>query len=759
LAVATSETQLAPIVDCMAAAGVTVLNHSVLWDFDAPGDGSGIVNDAVDRAARKGIFWSQSAGNFAQTHWSGAWHSANNNQDDSLQFTETGTGTLVAVQSYVVNAGDRDRSIDVTIRWNDTWGTPSSAGSCDDFDLYLYDQPQRDVNHVIDRSINVQDCRTGATPHEHFRTQQLAPGTYYLEVFRFVPRDRSLIHNFDLISWNQRPAAVQYVTNPSSLAHPADSGSDGMVTVGAVPVNSLDVLEPFSSSGPTKDGRSKPDILAPDGIATTAGAFTGTSAAAPMTAGAAAIVKQANPAFTPAEVKSFILQNAVSAGGQLAKRLDLSQVVIRTVTGDSRVTCRPLSGYSASWCARQHDGSLLNIGGWGDTAVNEWVLPAGDYFHLAQLIVGDTVPDCSARCNMTVTVWGKNPEDVAPTELASETRTSASAQHWSFTLDSSKRWQIIRVQFVTGGSWQIPGEVQMVGSIEETNPILPGNVISDPRVTCAPIANYSVNWCASQRDGSLAMFGGGSPDTRINEWRLSPGTYFRLSQVVVGDTAHCNSCGNLSVTVYGKNPENPVPTILATETRGSDYDQRWTLNIPNGTSYQIIRIEFADGNSWQVPGEVQLIGSIEQTNPILPGNVISDPRVSCAPIMHYSADWCASQRDGSLAMFGGGSPDTRINEWRLPSGSYFALGQVVVGDTAHCNNCGLMVVTVYGSNPGDAAMTQLGQQTRSSDYDQRWVFNFDASGFHYQIIRVEFADGNSWQVPGEVQLVGVIQSQ
>src|SRR5262249_51756233 len=82
-------------------------------------------------------------------------------------------------------------------------------------------------------------------------------------------------------------------------------------------------LEPFSSLGPTIDGRIKPDIGGPDqnstqtfgpfgGCASFAG-FPGTSAAAPHVTGAAALVKQANPGFGPAQLRSFLTSRAVDA--------------------------------------------------------------------------------------------------------------------------------------------------------------------------------------------------------------------------------------------------------------------------------------------------------------------------------------------------------------------------------------------------------------------------------------------------------------
>jgi subtilisin family serine protease len=83
-------------------------------------------------------------------------------------------------------------------------------------------------------------------------------------------------------------------------------------------------VEPFSSQGPTSDNRTKPDIVAPDWVTTATygssqnctnqGAFWGTSAAAPHVAGAAALVKQLNPSWTPSQIKSYLQAKAVDRG-------------------------------------------------------------------------------------------------------------------------------------------------------------------------------------------------------------------------------------------------------------------------------------------------------------------------------------------------------------------------------------------------------------------------------------------------------------
>jgi serine protease AprX len=78
----------------------------------------------------------------------------------------------------------------------------------------------------------------------------------------------------------------------------------------------------FSSRGPTMDGRTKPDVVAPgvtitaakQGTAAGYATFSGTSMATPFTAGTIALALQAQPAWTPAQVRSAVEGTAQDRG-------------------------------------------------------------------------------------------------------------------------------------------------------------------------------------------------------------------------------------------------------------------------------------------------------------------------------------------------------------------------------------------------------------------------------------------------------------
>ncbi len=116
---------------------------------------------------------------------------------------------------------------------------------------------------------------------------------------------------------------------------------DGEALIAASPIQvSLDVadttsvdigpdyLAGFSSRGPTADrALLKPDVVAPglDVVSAEVGtgsgpiAYSGTSMAAPLTAGAAALLRQAHPALGPDEIRRLLTSTAQPVAGPLAR--------------------------------------------------------------------------------------------------------------------------------------------------------------------------------------------------------------------------------------------------------------------------------------------------------------------------------------------------------------------------------------------------------------------------------------------------------
>ena len=283
-----TEVEFGNAVDWLIAQHVDIISCSMGFLGAGPGDGTGPIDQIVDRAYNAGILWSGAAGNQAQRHWSGTF--VNSDGDDWLNFAPGDEGNTISV-----TAGT---TITAILNWNDAWGSSSN-----DYDLVLFDK-NNDLAAYSENEQNGND-----DPFEGFSYTSKYDGDYFLAIARYGnPSNRT----FNLFTYNQN---LQYQVISGSISVPADSTH--VMTVGAVPWNAASTIESFSSQGPNTAGMTKPDVVAPDRVSTvtygTTG-FGGTSAAAPGAAGAAAIIKQVNPGFTLAQLRAYMENHVVDLG-------------------------------------------------------------------------------------------------------------------------------------------------------------------------------------------------------------------------------------------------------------------------------------------------------------------------------------------------------------------------------------------------------------------------------------------------------------
>jgi hypothetical protein len=299
------EIDLSNAVDDAIAQGVQIINYSVGVANANFGDGTGIVAEIVDRARAHGILWVNAAGNHAQSHWMGPFSDRNFN--NWLEFAPGREELLIKV--------DFPGSIQLYLTWDD-W--PRTA---QDFDLFIYDAQGRLV-------ASSQNYQTGfEEPTEQIEYVAWAPGVYRARVLaRRVFRTNIRLKIFNL---SQQP--IEPNVPAGSILTPADAR--GAFAVGAISVRFWKdgPQEPFSSQGPTSDGRIKPDIAGPDGVSSfTLTYFSGTSASAPHVAGAAALLLSQHPEWTADQLESALEAQAVDMGEPGkdniygAGRLDLS---------------------------------------------------------------------------------------------------------------------------------------------------------------------------------------------------------------------------------------------------------------------------------------------------------------------------------------------------------------------------------------------------------------------------------------------------
>jgi putative cell wall-binding protein/subtilisin family serine protease len=295
-----TEVQLAQAEAYAKANGIQIVNHSVAWFNSSRGDGSGgpgTPDAIVADAAANGILWVNAAGNYAMSHWSGT-------------FADDGAGWTLFVpgsdyNQFYLPAG---AGMCADLKW-DSWPVTSQ-----DYDLYVF----RSSDGAYLYSINAQTGSQPPTEHLCF-TNTAASQWFFVAISKYsataTPRFDLYVASADVSLELQYQVAAGSVTEPAS--------SPATLAVGAVCWQGT-TIEPFSSQGPTIDGRIKPDLSGPDQASSfTDGAFAGcypwtgfagTSAAAPHVAGAAALVKSANPTFTVAQIKSYLETNARDLG-------------------------------------------------------------------------------------------------------------------------------------------------------------------------------------------------------------------------------------------------------------------------------------------------------------------------------------------------------------------------------------------------------------------------------------------------------------
>ena len=280
----------------MASEGVSVINHSVGWSFDGPGNGTSPFSVSplmtVDLAVASDILWVNAAGNDADSTWFGDYSDPDGNR--LIGFDDQ--------NGEVIDLPVREcRRYTVQLRWEDDWG-----GASTDLDLYLYN---KNTGQPVLSSAAVQSGGIFHIPVEGFGFR--AP--FDSEDFGIAVRHYggSVPGWIQLVVWGA--GEIDHYTENGSIGNPAESANRGMLAVGATHYWDTHTIAAYSSRGPTPDGRFKPDIVGVDCGATALrpiNGFCGTSQASPHVAGMAALVRQRFPRYTPSQVADYLKDKA-----------------------------------------------------------------------------------------------------------------------------------------------------------------------------------------------------------------------------------------------------------------------------------------------------------------------------------------------------------------------------------------------------------------------------------------------------------------
>ena len=303
---------LTDAVDWMIREDVDVINVSLGWSWDGPGDGTSPNDDSplnnVDRAVDAGIIWMNSAGNSARDMWLLDYSDADRNN-----FLELNPDQTDEFNGVYLEKGEQ---FEVCVRWDDRWPAsvdPTGPGAARDLNLYILGPGYS----LVGESNWPQDEGPNHVPLECVYIEASLAGEYTLLVHRYDAED---VDDGDprWLQFRAFGSLPRYRTLGGSITNPAESANAGLLAVGAARWSNTYHVEGFSSLGPTPDDRTKPDIVGSDGgNSATWGAWYGTSQSSPHLAGMAALVRQRFPDLSPAEVATYLKDNASPRGAEV----------------------------------------------------------------------------------------------------------------------------------------------------------------------------------------------------------------------------------------------------------------------------------------------------------------------------------------------------------------------------------------------------------------------------------------------------------
>ena len=291
--------------------------------------GPGLFEPHIKKAHDAGITWVTSANNIGDSHWEGSFIDQNSN--DVHEFS--GADETLSIEVEFVNIENLAAAAAVGAFLS--WDAPCT-GAADDYDLeFVFEsqsQLRRRADWVWKPGIPVKGgLYMVFTLNLGYVGRHDYIGLRVIKKRAAAPPARLDIAIVDCLKCH----TIEYRVSRGSISILEPAISPNAIAVGAFhhapdrcpsslcPETSLLV---YSGRGPTKDNRIKPDITAPSHVSTaTYGKYTGdgtgqnpgfpgTSASAPHVAGAAALVKQIFPNFTPKQIQEFLEKRAEDRG-------------------------------------------------------------------------------------------------------------------------------------------------------------------------------------------------------------------------------------------------------------------------------------------------------------------------------------------------------------------------------------------------------------------------------------------------------------
>lgn len=324
-----------------------------------PLDGSDEWSQAISKSVNSGTVWAVSAGNGGEgtTHYSAPYN--------TNQFSNRHTFGAKDTPADLTEVAAESGRIQGSLQWNE-WPTRTT-----DLVVALYTDANSNGTYTAatdadgDHHLARASYWGGPITEFSFVENITDSGKYAVAIFNGgtteEPESTVRMNAFlDYGAFTEHPTRNYTITPPAT--------DEEVLTVGAASANTPRTnkqLRPYSSRGPTVDGRTGIDLIGPDGVQAGPfglfGGFRGTSAAAPHVAGVAALVHSdlevdSNPQPNVTNIGLRITGQTLSMGGSPtevggghleARRATLPQNVLRA-SAPTLVTSQNDSAVSVS---------------------------------------------------------------------------------------------------------------------------------------------------------------------------------------------------------------------------------------------------------------------------------------------------------------------------------------------------------------------------------------------------------------------------
>lgn len=264
-------------------AGVDIVLYSQNRECCGNFDGRGFLNTIVNEATRSGILWINAAGNYGGLVYN---------------------GTVQGIENKTFRIRSRldDNPGQIILNWTSE-GEEEESGTLKDLDLFLADENGRDVaTGVLKQVLRKSELGENETflPRERIRYSFSAnnSGNYTIRV-RPQSKDWNTLDKIRITVIPEKAGTLEFLDRSTGQEIMVPADNPNVITVGDI--------SPQSATGPTTDGRQKPEILLESSLADFSdGDYSqGTSNAAAYYAGVVAVMKSYKPDLTRERLISF----------------------------------------------------------------------------------------------------------------------------------------------------------------------------------------------------------------------------------------------------------------------------------------------------------------------------------------------------------------------------------------------------------------------------------------------------------------------